>query len=320
MELVSAIITTHNRPPETVLRAVNSVLSQTYENMELIVVDDSTSEYSHRQDVENTVRGASDRILYIKHPTSRGANAARNTGLAYAKGYYVAFLDDDDEWSPNKIEEQLMGFTDNTIALVYCGMVIIDEKHNKRYEYNSSFNKGNVYKELLKENFIGSTSNPLIKRECIDRVGHFDIGFESAQDYDLWLRLAKKYPVSYVEKPLLNYHSHDNERISTNLDKQISGKEYINEKFFDDIKRDNKTWYMRNRALVRMYAQKKWKMKALLLWIRCVKKWPFDAIDHLKLLHFIVFGFDSIPYKIYKKAKDNHKTLTEKVNPCESDK
>ena len=171
MELVTAIITTHNRSPETVLRAVNSVLNQTYENMELIVVDDSTPEYSHRQDVENLVRGASDRILYIKHPTSRGANAARNTGLAYAKGYYVAFLDDDDEWSPNKIEEQLKGFTDRGIALVYCGTVIIDDEENKRRLSNSSFKKGNVYYELLKKNFIGSTSNPLIKRECIDRVG-----------------------------------------------------------------------------------------------------------------------------------------------------
>ena len=272
MELVSAIITTHNRSPKTVLRAVNSVLNQTYERIELIVVDDSTPEYFQRQDVENTVRGASDKILYIKHPTPRGANAARNTGLAYAKGYYVAFLDDDDEWSPNKIEEQLKGFTDNTIALVYCGMVIINEKQDKRRERKGTFKKGYVYNELLKRNFIGSTSNPLIKRACIDRVGRFDIDLRSSQDYDLWLRLAKKYPVSYVEKPLLNYHSHDNERISTNLDKQISGKEYINEKFFDDIKRDNKTWYMRNRALVLMYAQKKWKMKALLLWIRCVKK------------------------------------------------
>lgn len=296
------------------------MLSQTYENIELIVVDDSTSDYSQRQDVENAVRDSSERILYIKHSRSRGANVARNTGLAHAKGYYVAFLDDDDEWSPNKIEEQLKGFTDDRIALVYCGMMVVDEKENKRHQQNEPFKKGNVYNELLKRNFIGSTSNPLIKRECIDRVGRFDIDFKSSQDYDLWLRLTKQFPVNYVEKPLLNYHTHDNERISTNLDNKISGREYINKKYYDDIKRDSKTWYMRNRALVVLYAKKRLKIKALLLWSKCVKKWPYDVIDHLEILSFILFGFDSFPYKIYKKARDNYKAISEKEKPCESNK
>lgn len=312
MKLVSAIITTHDRPPETVLRAVNSVLSQTYKNIEIIVVDDSTSDYSQRQDVEKTVREVSDRVLYIKHPASLGANAARNTGLAHAKGYYVAFLDDDDEWLPNKIEEQLKGFTDNSIALVYCGMVIIDEKHNKRREHNGSFIKGNVYNELLSDNIIGSTSNPLIKRECIDSIGYFDTDLQSSQDYDLWLRLAKEYPVSYVNKPLLNYHSHDNERISTNLDKQISGKERIIEKYYNDIERNNKIWHMKHTALVVLYSHKRLRKKAFSLWIRCVKKCPSEIIDHSKLFLLILFGFDSFPYRIYKKAKDNYKTFTNK--------
>ena len=191
-------------------------------------------------------------------------------------------------------------------------------KKNKRYVHNGPLKKGNVYNELLKTNFIGSTSNPLIKRECIDMVGHFDINFESAQDYDLWLRLAKQYPVNYVDKPLLNYHIHDNERISTNLDNQISGKEYINEKFYDDIKRDNKTWYMRNKALVALYAQKRLKKKALLLWIRCVKKRPFDTIDYFKLLSFIVFGVNSFPHRIYRKVRDDYKTFIKKVKSSES--
>ena len=312
MELVSAIITTHNRSTETVLRAVNSVLSQTYENMELIVVDDSTSEYPHRQDVENTVRGASDRILYIKHPTSRGANAARNTGLAYAKGYYVAFLDDDDEWSPNKIEEQLKGFTDNTIALVYCGMVIINEKQDKRRERKSPFKKGYVYNELLKKNFIGSTSNPLLKRACIDRVGYFDIDLRSSQDYDLWLRLAKQYAVNYIEKPLLFYHIHNNARITTDFDKQISGKERIIEKYYDDIERNNKIWHMKHMTLVVLYAHKRLRKKAFSLWIRCVKKCPSEIIDHSKLLLLILFGFDTFPYNIYKKAKDSYETFVKR--------
>lgn len=320
MELVSAIITTHNRSPETVIRAVNSVLSQTYENMELIVVDDSTPEYSHRQDVENIVRGASDRILYIKHPTSRGANAARNTGLAYANGYYVAFLDDDDEWSPNKIEEQLKGFTDNTIALVYCGMVIINEKQDKRLECKGYFKKGYVYNELLMKNFIGSTSNPLIKSACIDCVGRFDIDLQSSQDYDLWLRLAKQYAVNYIEKPLLYYHIHNNSRITTDFDKQISGKEHIIEKYYDDIIRDKKAWYMRHRTLVALYMRKRLREKAFSVWIRYAKKCPTEIINHSILLLLILFGFDSFPYKIYKKVKVNYNALTEKVKPCESNK
>ena len=97
-ELVSAIITTHDRDPETVIRAVNSVLCQTYGKIELIVVDDSSAKYPKRNAVENAVRAASSDIVYIRHAENRGSCAARNTGLAHANGYYVAFLDDDDEW------------------------------------------------------------------------------------------------------------------------------------------------------------------------------------------------------------------------------
>ena len=77
---------------------------------------------------------------------------------------------------------------------------------------------------------------------------------------------------------------------------------------------------MRNRALVVLYARKRLKKKALLLWIKCVKKWPFEVIDHVMLLYLILFGFDSFPYKIYKKVKVNYNALTEKVKPCESNK
>ena len=112
------------------------------------------------------------------------------------------------------------------------------------------------------KNFIGSTSNPLLKRACIDRVGYFDIDLQSSQDYDLWLRLAKQYPVNYIEKPLLYYHIHNNERITTNFDNQISGKERIIEKYYDDIERDNKIWHMKHMTLVVLYAQKRLRKKA----------------------------------------------------------
>lgn len=311
-ELVSSIITTHNRDPQTVLRAINSVLSQTYNRIELIVVDDSDFDFPARRGVEDTVREVSEDIVYIKHDVCKGPCAARNTGLSYAKGYYVAFLDDDDEWVLNKIEEQLNGFSDDKTALVYSGITMIDEVRNKKYAGRVLYKSGRVYGDLLEYNFIGSTSNPLIKKECIDEVGQFDTELQSSQDYDLWLRIAKRHSVNYIEKPLLNYHIHHNARISTNLDKRIAGIERINEKYQDDINKENKTWYLRHRDLVALYANKRWKKKALLLWGKCIAKYPWDIVHYLKLLLLIIFGFDSLLYRSHQKMKDTLSILSQK--------
>lgn len=140
-ELVSAIITTHDRDPEIVLRAVNSVLNQTYDKIELIVVDDSSDHYPKRNAVENAVKAVSSGVVYIRHAENQGPCAARNAGLAQAKGYYVAFLDDDDEWVPDKIDEQLKGFSDDNVALVYGGITIIDEVRNKKYAAHILYNR-----------------------------------------------------------------------------------------------------------------------------------------------------------------------------------
>ena len=158
-KLVSAILTTHNRPPGIVLRAVNSVLNQTYNNIEFIVVDDSSSDYTHRKEVEKKVRKAYEGIIYIKHETNHGACAARNIGLLYAHGYYVAFLDDDDEWFPDKIEEQIKGFNNNNTALVYGVYRKINTITNQEYfRFNKQTQGVITFNILLRYNFIGTTS------------------------------------------------------------------------------------------------------------------------------------------------------------------
>lgn len=168
---------------------------------------------------------------------------------------------------------------------------------------------------MLRENFIGSTSNPLIKKECIYEVGRFDTEMQSSQDYDLWLRIAKRYSVNYIEKSLLNYHIHNNSRISTNLDKRIEGRERIIEKYQDDINNDKKIWYLRHRNLVILYAIKRWKKKALLLWGKCIAKYPWNVNRDLKLLFLIIFGLDSLPYSLYKKTEDTLNGLLQKRSP-----
>lgn len=308
-EWVSVIITTHNRSSELVLRAVNSVLNQTYEFIEIIVVDDSENDFPERNDVEQAVRNASESIIYIRHSANRGACAARNTGLKHANGYFVAFLDDDDEWLPRKIEEQIKGFTDNSIALVYCGFTIIDDVRNMEYRESREYRKGFVFDSLLMSNFVGNTSNPLIKKECLEVIGCFDTEMQSSQDYDLWLRIAAKYTVNYVPITLLNCHVHNNDHISADIDKKIAGLERINTKYNNHIIKDNTTWYTRYSRIIPFYVMKGWSGKAFLLWCRCVKKSPGNILSNIKLLLLIVFGYNSVLYQLYRRIRDLHNAL-----------
>ena len=260
--LVSAIMTTHNREPDMVLRAVYSVLNQTHQNMELIVVDDSSPSFARRAEVEQSVRSVSDDILYLKHEVCQGPCAARNTGLRHAKGTYVGFLDDDDEWMPTKVEEQLRGF------------------HDENTE------------KLLRFNFIGPTSGPLIKKECIDAVGGFDVLMESSQDYDLWLRLAMKYPIQYIDIPLLRCHIHSGKRIMTDDEKRIRGVERILSKYAEYFNADRNAWYSRGIILMPHYLNVFGRKKALALWFSCVKKCPEKISYNFKLLATIIIGHE----------------------------
>ena len=113
-KLVSAIITTHDRH-DLLVRAVKSVLSQTYKNLELIVVDDASD-----QRADELLKEFNLQYIYIPKEESKGGNHARNTGILAAKGEYVAFLDDDDYWLPMKIEEQMAVMEEKQCELVYC--------------------------------------------------------------------------------------------------------------------------------------------------------------------------------------------------------
>ena len=218
--LVTAVITTHKRAPLVVERALKSILFQTHKDIEVFVVDDSPADYELRQDVKTMVESYSDKgVTYIAHEQCKGACAARNTGLAVANGEFIGYLDDDDEWLPNKIEEQLKGFDSDDVALVYCGTRILYESTGTVTERNPSYVRGRVYDDLMRDNFIGSTSFPLIRTLALRAIGGFDIEMQSSQDYDVWLRLSKEFSVSYVSIPLVLYHFHEGEQITKNPQK-----------------------------------------------------------------------------------------------------
>lgn len=216
MKKVSAIITTYKRTPQMVKRAIDSVLNQTYKNIELIIVDDSPSDYELRGEVKTMAEALGERVKYIQHEKNMGACAARNTGIKASSGEFIGFLDDDDEWLPEKIEKQLEKFTDQDIALVYCGNYEIDIQNNTQRIFNTKYFRGMVFEHIIYGNYIGSNSFPLIRKNILVELGGFDVNLKAAQDFEMWLRISQKYKIDYVAQPLVNYYIHGGEQITKN--------------------------------------------------------------------------------------------------------
>ena len=223
MPQVSVIIPTHNRAG-LLSAAVQSVLAQTFQDFEIIIVDDCSSDGT-RAVVQ---RFADCRIRYLRHPAARGGGAARNTGIAHALGEIVAFLDDDDEWYPDKLERQLNALrrSEPGTAAVYCGYRIVERASGRVRGSMRPSAAGDLSGELLARNPIGGTSCMVVRKELLDRVGGFDERLPSFQDRDLWIRLARETRFSYVQEPLLNYYVHEN-KVWTNWDALLRGLELM---------------------------------------------------------------------------------------------
>jgi glycosyltransferase involved in cell wall biosynthesis len=216
--LVTVIIPTYNRA-HLLSRAIRSVLCQTFQEWELIIVDDGSVD-----NTEEIVKSFSDpRIRYIRHQANRGSSAARNTGIQMARGKYIAFLDSDDEWLPEKLEKQLNIFenSDDEVGVVYTGAVFIDDENGKQ-RIKKPRAKGWIFIEELAFNPVGSTSRVMVKRECFDKCGGFDEEMPCHEDWDMWIRLAEQYKFDYVEDPLVRYFEHRGS-VSAQADRLIAG-------------------------------------------------------------------------------------------------
>lgn len=285
-DLISVIVPTYKRPFNILKRAINSVLEQSYSSLELIVVDDSPEENINRIEIARKIKELNDnRINYIQHDYNRGACAARNTGIKYAKGEYVAFLDDDDEWLSNKLDLQIKHFNDPEVGLVCCDSYTIIMKDNIEVKkiYREIKNSGWIYESLILENIIGSTSFVMIKKEVLISSGFFNEELSSAQDYDLWLRISKRYKVAKVNMPLVNYYIHDEERISSNVDNKIQGLEKINELNKNYLVRNSKANSIRLLKIVPLYNKKYGYKRALSKWYEATKIYPFQ-VENFKYL------------------------------------
>jgi glycosyltransferase involved in cell wall biosynthesis len=224
---VSVIIPTCNRA-RLVPTAIQSVLRQTFSDFEVVVVDDA-SDHCVSEVVGNF---NDDRIRFIRHNSRRGGGAARNTGIRNSNGEYIAFLDDDDEWYPEKLARQMevMLKAQPEVAAIYTGYVVVDRDSGRVCRRRIPSERGDLKQKLLVGNPIGGTSSMLVKRSCLVKVGVFDETLPSFQDRDLWIRISREFHFDYVQEPLLNYFLHS-EKVWTNLEALTRGLEIMVEKY-----------------------------------------------------------------------------------------
>lgn len=229
-EKVSVIITTYKRKFEILERAINSVLLQTYSNIEIIVVNDNSKDDSFFIDIEENIKKFGNRIIYISYPENQGACVARNKGALRAEGKYIAFLDDDDQFKKNKIEKQvevLEKYSANFVTCLYEPLGNSSKKRRIRRNMVTTIDK----RELWQRNCVGGCSEPLMSKELFIKAGMFMEKLPQSQDYDLWIRIAKLCTIYKINEALVKYSTEDNNSISKNYRKIINASKTLLKKY-----------------------------------------------------------------------------------------
>ncbi len=230
---VSVIIPTRNRA-HVLARSIDSVLAQTVESLELIIVDDGSDDGT-----KQLVEGIDDpRVRYVRHDRSRGAPAARNTGIRASRGRHYAFQDSDDEWLPTKLERQLelIDHYDHGVAdVVTCGVTKGARNGRERHVVAES-------EELSYEGLLALTDTPwggqtiLVRRTPATLAVFFDEDLPAGQDWDYVLRLALVTRVVSVQEPLVRIGRASGEHIGT-LERKLAGRRVLRKKYDAELRR-----------------------------------------------------------------------------------
>jgi glycosyltransferase involved in cell wall biosynthesis len=201
-QLVSVVLPTHNRA-RWVGRAIASVLGQTHRAVELLVVDDGSDD-----ETAEVVSRFGDRIRLLSQPRA-GAYAARNLALHHATGDFVAFIDSDDAWHPTRLEAQLPLMARPEVGLVFGDAVLAPPRRRRPrtcFEITPP-RRGRVLDHFAWGNFV-PTSTVLVRRSCLEEVGGFPTAHDLSGDYLTWFRIAQRYELDYVSRPVADYTVH----------------------------------------------------------------------------------------------------------------
>jgi glycosyltransferase involved in cell wall biosynthesis len=275
---VSVVIPAYNAEA-FIAESVQSVLDQTVQDFEVIVVDDGS-----KDGTRGALAAFGDRIRVHRQPNG-GVARARNTGVGLARGAWIAFLDADDVWLPHKLERQLaagsspMSFTDRWNIGVLNGL---PEKQSEC----TPMRGGDLFVPLLLEsNFITSTS-VMIRRALFEQLGGFYTGLNGTEDWDLWIRVAEKHPITFIDEPLVRYRLHAG-GISRNFVRMSRERtEVVNRALTLDRGR-RLGWTLRRRIWAETWRTNGWdasrsgaRLDALTGYARAALAWPLSSLTY----------------------------------------
>ena len=214
MPLISVVIPVYNGE-KTIKETIESILNQTFSDFELIIINDGAQDST--LEIVSTIQDP--RVKVFSYPNA-GLSASRNRGIKLATGEYIALIDADDLWRPDKLEAQFLALQANPKAAVaYSWTDFIDESSQVLRQGCYISASGDIYANLLVVNFLENGSNPLIRKQAFTEVGTFDESLGNAADWDMWLRLAAHYHFVAVSSPQILYRQSSNS-MSSNVSKQ----------------------------------------------------------------------------------------------------
>lgn len=231
LPLVSIILPTYNCAA-FLPHSIGTILSQTYNSYEIIVIDDGSTD-----NTKEVLYPFMQRIKYIRLEQNKGLPTARNIGIRSAQGKYIAFIDADDLWLPEKLQTDIEYFeTHPEVSMVYSKHINIDEKGD---DLNGNTKKqlpsGNVFIQLFSEQNFIITSSVVVRKEIFETTGLFDEQLFNCQDWDMWLRITFHFKVAGIDKPLVKYR-HNPRSLSKNRNNVLKYQKMVIDKIYNKFK------------------------------------------------------------------------------------
>jgi glycosyltransferase involved in cell wall biosynthesis len=230
MTLVSVIIPAYNRQ-RTLENSVKSVLTQTFSDLEVIIVDDASTDRT--AEIAQQLCQFDERVRYLRHSSNLRAQAARNTGIKAAHGEWIAFLDSDDEWLPESLSTRWQLAQDQQVQIVYSDCYVL-KSPGRQELFGIPPLSGNIYPQLL-QHPGPMFQSLLVKKAVLDAIGLLDEKILTYQEWETAIRLAKKSDFAFLPTPTFIYDCRGEDTMSKNMLRDAQGYQQVVEKHFWEI-------------------------------------------------------------------------------------